>query len=81
MQESQNQQNVLHQENRELIAQIRGKDNLILQAKNEGNAIHQQLQNLQIKTDNLQEEKLILIQEKFQLEKEAQKRKSHRKFS
>ncbi len=75
-QESQNQQNALQQENRELIVQIRGKDDLILQAKNDKDAIQQQLQNFQIKIDNLQEEKLILIQEKFQFEKNIHKEKS-----
>lgn len=65
------QQKALHQENRELTAQIRDKDNQILQGQRDANSLQQQLQVIQLKIDNLQDEKLILIQEKFQLDEVA----------
>ncbi len=67
LQETKNQQKMLHEENRELIVQIRGKDGLILQAKKDGNAIEQQLQYLMLKIGNLR-------QEKFKLAKDIKKK-------
>lgn len=76
LQESKNQQKMIKQENRELVVQIHDKDNHILQGQIDANTLQQQLQTLQLKIDILQEEKLILTQEKFQLEKEIQKKKA-----